>query len=49
MKSNQAEQKQEKIIVQNENRFRELSDVIKCNNIYIMGVPEEEKKGQKII
>ena len=47
MESNEAEQKRR--IVQYKNRLRELSDLIKCNNIYILGVPEEEEreKGQK--
>ena len=41
--SNRAEQKKEKRIMQNENRLRELSHYIKCNNI-IIGVQEEETK-----
>ena len=44
MKSNQAEQKKEKRNTQNENRLREISDSIKCNNIHIIGVPEEERE-----
>ena len=33
-----------------ENRLRELSDSIKCNNIHVIGVPEEEvrERGQRI-
>ena len=27
-----------------ENRLRELSDSIRCNNIHIIGVPEEERE-----
>ena len=44
MESNQAEQKREKRIMQCENRCREFSDSIKCNNICIKGVLEEEKR-----
>ena len=33
-----------KIIVQNEDKLRELSDSIKSNNVYIIGIPEEEEK-----
>ena len=33
--------------MQNENRLRELSDSIKCNNIHIIGVPEEEEEREK--
>jgi len=47
MESNQAEQKRVKRIMQNENRLWKLSDSIK-HNIHIIGVPEEEKRGQEI-
>jgi len=50
MESNQAKQEREKII-KRENRLRELSDIIKHNNICIIGTPEgqeREKGGQKI-
>ena len=30
--------------MQNENRLRELSNSIKCNNISIVGIPEEEER-----
>ena len=39
MESNQAEQKREKRIMENENGLRELSDSIKHNNSCILGVP----------
>lgn len=39
MESNQ-EQKREKIIMQNKNGHKELSDSTKCINIHILGVPE---------
>jgi len=46
MESNQ-EQKR-KIIMQNKNRHKELSDSIKHINIHILGVPEEEReKGEE--
>ena len=44
MKTEQPEQKRENRIMQNKNRLRKLSDPIKCNNIYITGVPVEEEK-----
>ena len=36
--------------MQNETRLRELSDSIRCNNICIIEVPEDEErvKGQKV-
>ena len=48
--SNQAEQKREKRIMQNENRPKELNDSIRPNNIHIIGVQEEEEteREQKI-
>ena len=44
---NEAKQQRGRRIMEHENRFRELRDSIKCNNISIIGVPEEEdtKKG----
>ena len=46
MESNQAEQMKEKGIMQNGNRFRELSDSIKHNNICMTAITERrEKKG----
>ena len=44
MESNQAEQTREKRIMQNENRLRKHNGSIKCNNIHIIGVPEEEER-----
>ena len=44
MESNRAEQVRGKKNMQNENKLRELSDSIKCNNIHIIGIPEEERK-----
>ena len=45
MENNLSEQKGKKRIIQKENSLMELSDSIKCNNIHIIGVPEEERKG----
>ena len=50
MENNEAEQKTERIM-EHESRLKELSDSIKCNNICIVGIPEEEeedKREQKI-
>ena len=44
-----AEQKREKRLKRNEENLRELRDNVKCNNIHIIGMPEEkrERRGQK--
>ena len=46
---NEAERKKEKKIKRNEDNLRDLWDNIKCLNIQIIGVPEEEdiKKGHE--
>ena len=41
---NEAERKKEKIIKRNEDNLRDLWDNVKCPNIQIIGVPEEDKK-----
>ena len=41
---NQSERKKEKRIKRNEDNLRDLQDNIKCYNIQIIGVPEEEEK-----
>ena len=48
---NEAERKKEKRIKRNEDNFRGLWDNVKCPNIQIIGVPEEEdkKKGHEKI
>ena len=46
MESNRAEQGRHKRIMSNENRLRELSDSIKHNNIYIIGIPEEGQRAK---
>ena len=33
--------------MQNENKLRDHSDSIKCNNIHIIGVPEEEDRKKR--
>ena len=41
---NVAERKKEKRITRNEDNLRDLWDNVKCPNIQITGVPEEETK-----
>ena len=41
---NESERKKEKWIKRNEDNLRDLQDDIKCPNIQIIGVPEEENK-----
>ena len=41
---NEAERKKEKRSKRNENNLRDLWDSVKCSNIRIIGVPEEDKK-----
>ena len=44
---NEAERKKEKRIKRSEDNFRDLQHNIKCPNIQIIGVPEEEDKTKK--
>ena len=48
---NEAERKKEKRIKRNEDNLRDLWDNVKCSNIRIIGIPEEEdkKKGHEEI
>ena len=48
---NESERKKEKWIKRNEDNLRNLQDSVKCPNIWIIGVPEEEdkKKGHEKI
>ena len=41
---NETERKKEKWIKRNEDNLRDLQDNMKCSNIRIIGVPEEENK-----
>ena len=41
---NESERKKEKQIKRNEDNLRDLQDNVKCPNIRIIGVPEEEDK-----
>ena len=41
---NESERKKEKRIQRNEDNLRDLQDNMKCSNILIIGVPEEEDK-----
>ena len=49
MENNEADKKRETKTNDYDTRVRELSDLLKRKNIWIIGVPEEkrEKKGQK--
>ncbi|KAF0879580.1 LORF1 protein, partial [Crocuta crocuta] len=42
----EAEKKREKLIHEHERRVQELSDTNKQNNIHIIGITEEEKRGK---
>ena len=44
----QLEKNEETRIRKNEERLRNLQDILKCSNIRIIGVPEGEEKEQKI-
>ena len=44
VEKNEAERKEEKQIKRNDDSLRDLGDNVKCPNIQIMGVPEEDKK-----
>ena len=44
MRKNEAGRKREIKILDHECRLRELSNSLKCNNIHIMKVPEDEKR-----
>ena len=51
VETNEAERKKEKRMKRNEDNLRDLWDNVKCPNIQIIGVPEEEdkKKGREKI
>ncbi|KAF0872172.1 LORF1 protein, partial [Crocuta crocuta] len=42
----EAKKKRDKLIQDQESRIRDLSDAIKWNNVYIIGIPEEEETGK---
>ena len=44
----QPEKNEETRIQKNEERLRNLQDIFKCSNIWIIGVPEGEEEEQKI-
>ena len=44
---NGSERKKEKRIKRNEDNLRDLQDNMKCSNIQIIGVPEEEDKKER--
>ena len=41
---NEAERKKEKIVKRNVDNLRDLWDNVKCSDIQVIGVPEEDKK-----
>ena len=41
---NESERKEEKCIKTNEDNLRDLQDNMRCSNIRIIGIPEEDKK-----
>ena len=41
---NEAERKKEKELKKNEDKLRDLWDIVKCPNIRVIVVPEEDKK-----
>ena len=44
----QPEKNEETRIQKNEERLRNLQDILKCSNIQITGVPEEKRKNKKL-
>ena len=44
---NESERKKEKRIKRNEDNLRDLQNNMKCSNIRIIGVPEEEDKKER--
>ena len=46
-KNHQPEQQEEKRAQRNEDCIRRLWDNVKHTNIYIIGMPEEKRKGKK--
>ena len=47
-KNTQKEQEKEKRLRKNEEGLREMQDNMKCNNMSILGIPEEEEEEQEI-
>ena len=44
----QPEKNEETRIWKNEERLRNLQDILKCSNIRIIGVPEEKRQNKKL-
>ena len=44
----QPEKNEETRIQKNEERLRSLQDILKCSNIWIIGVPQGEEEEQKL-
>lgn len=47
MKNKEVDQKRERKILDHKSRLLELGDSLKCNNIYIIGLSEEEEKEER--
>ena len=47
-RNNQPEKNEETRVQKKEERLRNLQDILKCSNIWIIGVPEGEEEEQKI-
>ena len=47
MENNEAEKNRDKKILDHEGRIRDLNDSMKCNNIHVIGIPEEEERKEQ--
>lgn len=47
MENNEAEKKKERKAMDHKGRLRELSDLLKYSTICIIGVPEDEERGER--
>ena len=44
MENDEAEKRRERKLLDHKGRSRDLNDSVKCNNICIIGIPEEEER-----
>ena len=44
---NEAEEKRKRKVMDHKGRLRELRDLLKCNNLHIIGVPEDEEREKR--
>ena len=51
MENNEAEKKRERKVLDVEDRLRELSNFLKCDNTYTLGIQEDkrDKRGRRFI